>query len=227
MALKKTGWHRSEVVRFRPRNSESVDEGAPHAPAPLRKGEATREKILSAASDLFCEKGIFKTTLDEIADRAGVAKGTIYLYIKQKEDLLVLIVQRGVDQMMEKMESLVASDMPADVALRVAYDTLYERVTDLRQAGTLLSLSDFAGLPPEIIHRINEQKLRPLKVIENLVARGIREKTFRRTVSPRLIAFLFFAFFGALLHREWMPAGIEPEAAGEQFWKFVKNALMR
>jgi TetR/AcrR family fatty acid metabolism transcriptional regulator len=193
----------------------------------MKKGEATKQKILDAASALFCEKGVFKTTLDEIADKAGVAKGTIYLYIKQKEDLLVLIVQRGVDQMMERMESLATSDTPADAALRTAYKAIYERVSELRQPGALLSLTEFAGLPTEIIQKINEQKLRPLKIIEKMVARGIREKTFRKTASPRFIAFLFFAFLGALLHREWIPAGIEPKAAGEQFWNFVMKALMR
>jgi len=193
----------------------------------MKSGTTTREKILDAANNLFCQKGVFKTTLDEIAEKAGVAKGTIYLYISRKEDLLVLIVQRGVDQMMEQLEALVSSELSPEAQLRLAYEAIYRRVSQLRQPGAMLSLTEFYGLPPEIIQRINEQKLRPMKVIEEIVARGIRQKVFRRSVSPRFVAFLFFAYLGALLHREWIPPGIEPDEAGAEFWKFVRNALMR
>lgn len=193
----------------------------------MKRGRGTKEKILDAASELFAEKGIHKTRVDEIAERAGVAKGTIYLYVKKKEDLLVLIVQRSIEAMMDRMEALAEAPTAADVSMRAAYEVLYERVSELRQSAALQSLTDFYGLPEEIIQKINEQKMRPLRVIEKIVARGIREKTFRKTVSPKFVAFLVFAFLGALIHKEWIPVGIEPEDAGEQFWRLVSSAMMR
>ena len=48
----------------------------------------TREKLVSAAMELFAKKGFDKTTVDEIVARAGVAKGTFYLYFKSKDDLI-------------------------------------------------------------------------------------------------------------------------------------------
>jgi len=48
----------------------------------------TRERIVSAAMELFAKKGFDKTTVDEIVAKAGVAKGTFYLYFKSKEDLI-------------------------------------------------------------------------------------------------------------------------------------------
>jgi AcrR family transcriptional regulator len=48
----------------------------------------TREKIVTAAMELFARKGFDKTTVDEIVARAGVAKGTFYLYFKSKDDLI-------------------------------------------------------------------------------------------------------------------------------------------
>jgi len=48
----------------------------------------TRERLVSAAMELFARKGFDKTTVDEIVARAGVAKGTFYLYFKSKDDLI-------------------------------------------------------------------------------------------------------------------------------------------
>ncbi|WP_297507274.1 TetR/AcrR family transcriptional regulator [Thermococcus sp.] len=48
----------------------------------------TREKLVSAAMELFARKGFDKTTVDEIVAKAGVAKGTFYLYFKSKDDLI-------------------------------------------------------------------------------------------------------------------------------------------
>lgn len=51
-------------------------------------GGKTREKIVSAAMELFAKKGFDRTTVDEIVAKAGVAKGTFYLYFKSKDDLI-------------------------------------------------------------------------------------------------------------------------------------------
>lgn len=59
-----------------------------------------REKILSAAYELFSKKGIQKTAVDEVVKRAEIAKGTFYLYFKSKYDLLDMVI-------IEKSEQLI------------------------------------------------------------------------------------------------------------------------
>ncbi|MGP1361978.1 MAG: TetR/AcrR family transcriptional regulator [Candidatus Fimenecus sp.] len=59
-----------------------------------------REKILSAAYELFSKKGIQKTAIDEVVKRAEIAKGTFYLYFKSKYDLLDMVI-------IEKSEQLI------------------------------------------------------------------------------------------------------------------------
>jgi AcrR family transcriptional regulator len=51
--------------------------------------ERRRQKIIQAATELFTKQGFRKTSIGEVARRAGVAKGTIYLYVKTKADLLI------------------------------------------------------------------------------------------------------------------------------------------
>jgi AcrR family transcriptional regulator len=58
------------------------------APSPRRNGEATRQKLLRAALELYTTAGFRGTTTPEIALRAGVAEGTIYRHFSGKEELL-------------------------------------------------------------------------------------------------------------------------------------------
>src|SRR5918993_4371881 len=65
---------------------------------PLRTADATkadkREAILRAAIDVFAERGFFTAQVADVARAAGVAAGTVYLYFRSKDDLLVSIFER-------------------------------------------------------------------------------------------------------------------------------------
>ena len=71
--------------------------------------EEKRCDIARASIDLFCEKGIQHTSIDEIAKSAGVAKGTVYLYFKNKEEIIFAIWNMIVEQHMIAFEQRVAS----------------------------------------------------------------------------------------------------------------------
>src|SRR3990172_6357621 len=82
--------------------------GAMARRGPRGGGVAKRERILRAAIRIFSQKGYFNSKISEIARLAGVADGTIYLYFKNKDDLLISLFE-------EKMGEVVA-----DVRERVA-----------------------------------------------------------------------------------------------------------
>jgi AcrR family transcriptional regulator len=73
-----------------------------------RRSEARPGEIVEAALDLFVEKGFAATKMDEIAKRAGVTKGTVYLYFPSKEDLFRAVVEEMMGPNIEAGERLVA-----------------------------------------------------------------------------------------------------------------------
>lgn len=79
-----------------------------------QKREATREQMLAAAEALFTERGFEATTVDDIAERADVAKGTFYYHFKTKEDVAVAIaraaMRRGDPTLKEDLMRLPAID---------------------------------------------------------------------------------------------------------------------
>lgn len=73
-------------------------------PAPPPRNEK-RARILDAAISVFAEKGFHAARISDIADRAGVADGTIYLYFKHKEDILLSIFEEKMDELLQELAS--------------------------------------------------------------------------------------------------------------------------
>ncbi|MCY0875243.1 MAG: TetR/AcrR family transcriptional regulator [Firmicutes bacterium] len=76
-------------------------------------------RIFQAAIDVFSEYGFEKATMDEIAARAGVAKGTVYYHFKSKEDLFVFLVEEGTKLLHEQVLARIPADAKAEQRLRV------------------------------------------------------------------------------------------------------------
>ncbi len=77
-----------------------------------REKGARREEIISAAEKVFFEKGLVVATMDEIAERAELSKGTLYLYYKSKEDLYIAVALRGWDILARMFKEATATGEP-------------------------------------------------------------------------------------------------------------------
>lgn len=162
--------------------------------SPRGGGTAKRDRILRSAIRVFSQKGFFNSRISDIARLAGVADGTIYLYFKNKDDLLISLFE-------EKMAEVVA-----DVRLRVAaadgaLDRLrifIENHMDLlvREAGLIEVLQVELRQSDRFMKQYVPGKfLEYLDVISEILDRGKREGIFRRDLNVTLAR---RAVFGAL-----------------------------
>ncbi len=95
------------------------------------RSAARREAILTAALDEFSARGFAATRLDDVAQRAGVAKGTIYLYFRDKESLFQELIRTMLTPLVGTIEALGKADLPisalaehfADLFVREVYET--------------------------------------------------------------------------------------------------------
>jgi TetR/AcrR family fatty acid metabolism transcriptional regulator len=166
----------------------------PPSSARARRGGDKRERILRAAVKVFARSGFFAARVSEVAKAAGVADGTIYLYFKSKDELLVSLFEDRVERLLAFMREELPKQGTAPEKLR--------RVIEL-QLGLLEGERDLA----EVITIILRQSTKLLKeyaapkftayldAIARVVADGQEAGDFRRDVSPHLVA---RATFGAL-----------------------------
>ena len=87
----------------------------------MEQKQEKKQSLLTAARELFIENGVAKTSIDQIASRAQVAKGTFYLYFRDKEDLLQALIYRischVLDEAYRVMDSRRTEDFTENVIL--------------------------------------------------------------------------------------------------------------
>src|SRR5260370_37400152 len=92
----------------------------PRAPAELAPGPK-RDALLRAAIDVFAERGYFNAQVADVARAAGVAAGTVYLYFRSKDDLLISIFERGMSEALAETKAAIDGlDDPGERLRRIA-----------------------------------------------------------------------------------------------------------
>jgi AcrR family transcriptional regulator len=146
-----------------------------------RRKEARPSEILEAALSVFAEKGFAAARMDDIAARAGVSKGTIYLYFPSKEAVFKALVRETVGARIGELVGLIQKhEGPTPKLLEAA----------LRNFGQFVSASDLVVLPkiviaeagnfPDLARFYREEVIeRGLSVLGGIVARGIERGEFR------------------------------------------------
>ena len=90
-----------------------------------REKKRRRDQILTAAIELIEHQGFEKTTMDEIAERAELSKGTLYLYFNDKATLHQAIKKRGLEHLYEKFLQIIKQDLPgAELVKQMVYTFL-------------------------------------------------------------------------------------------------------
>jgi AcrR family transcriptional regulator len=144
-----------------------------------RKQERPGE-ILSAALACFKERGFAGTRLEDVAARAGVTKGTIYLYYPNKEKLFEAVVRGEVTPNIDRLESALTDPAPAGVVLERLFSFWVEKVARsplsiipkivIGEAGNFPKLARF--FLEAVPHRV-------LRLIGSVIRRGIASGEFR------------------------------------------------
>lgn len=166
---------------------------------------ARREAILSAALDEFAARGFAATRLDDIARRAGVAKGTIYLHFRDKEDLFQELIRSALSPLVMILEAAPSADLPLRVLAEQLLQIFVREVYGTRRKDVVrLVLAEGRRFPKvaEFYHR--EVVGRAMAAVRSLargaVARGeIRSAALvdfpQLLVAPALVAILWEGLF--------------------------------
>ena len=187
----------------------------PFSDAPKRerptKGKRTadkRERILRAAIEVFAQNGFYATRVSEIAKAAGVADGTIYLYFRNKDDVLISIFEDRITKLLEVLRREIDAAEGFEARLRVVIE---------RQLGLLEGQRDLAEVVTVNLRqssRLLKQYGAPLfteylELIAGVIEDGQAEGKVRQDISPRVAARgLWGALDGVAL--TWALGGAQP-----------------
>ena len=150
-------------------------------PARQRRKEARPQELLQAALELFVEKGFSATRSDEVAARAGVSKGTLYLYFPSKEELFKAMVRTNLTALIAEGQQIADTfeGRSADL-LRLLMHTWWQRVGNTAAGGIFKVIVAEVRNFPELAQFYTEEVILPAhRLISGTLQRGIDRGEFR------------------------------------------------
>ncbi|MGE0331687.1 MAG: TetR/AcrR family transcriptional regulator [Ramlibacter sp.] len=164
----------SKFIRARPDDA---------SPKRERRKEARPGELLDAALDLFVEKGFAATRAEEVAARAGVSKGTLFLYFQSKEELFKAVISENIaGRFTEWNAEFEAFDGSSADMLRYAMNMWWERIGATRASGITKLIMSEAHNFPEVTAYYQTEVIQPGQaLIRRILQRGVDRGEFAVT----------------------------------------------
>lgn len=170
-------------------------------------------EILAAALEVFAARGFQAARLEEVAKRAGVSKGALYLYFETKADLFRAVVTDAISPNIERVKAVAAADLPLEQVVRMALPMLARQVvSDRRITGVVKLVIAESRNHPELAAIWRDTVVEPgVKLMSGLIAKA-QARGEVRPGDPRLFAFgLMGPMVLSMVWREtFEPVGAEP-----------------
>ena len=193
----------------------------------MSRNPEKRHLIISAAQEVFSELGFDRARIADIARKAGVADGTIYLYFKSKDELLISLFEERVSPAMEAIEAHVANG-PQDPRGRVA--SLIRAYLQAMQADP--SLGSIITMQVRQSRRfVTDYDNRPLarffEVLKSMIEDGSRQGIFRDDISIETLRWMIFGSLDAFTLAWGLGRGSATDLSelGEQLIALVLRGL--
>jgi AcrR family transcriptional regulator len=184
-----------------------------------RTGDESRRRILSAASDVFAEHGFEKTTVREVAARAEISVGGIYLYFRTKEELYTGLMREQMDEFLVRVKRL-RTDTPLK-ALGKLID-LYMEIAVKRTRMLSTSIKEY---DLEFKRPVREAFFRAQHgIVTDILEQGMSDGSFRTMDCGRTALMILVTLRGSILG--YLTGDIRrPKEYGRSLYDFLLNGI--
>jgi AcrR family transcriptional regulator len=196
--------------------------GPGRRPARRPRTESRRTEIVRSFGRVVQERGPAGATMEQVADRLGMTKGSLYYYFRDKDDLLYECHRRANQVSLDALARQQRSDAPPDLRLREVLVGHIRGITDEVYGAAMLT--DLESIRPARRRRLVAMRDRFERGVREIVREGVGRGVFGK-VDPRVAG---FAILGAI---NWIPMWYDPRGAlsaeevAEQFADLLVRAL--
>lgn len=178
-----------------------------------RRKKEKYDLILEAALKVFAEYGFHGSQVSKIAKEADVADGTIYLYFKNKEDLLITLIREGLNALVGKINNDIKETDSADEILRKICKI---HLADLEKNVNVAYVfqNELRQSSPELRTAISFAVKPYFQLFEQVLQKGIDEGTFRPNLDIKLIRRLLFGAMDEVV-ASWLSSGRKYSLSGQ------------
>ena len=161
-----------------------------------------KELIINAAIKVFADKGFYTANVADVAKEAGVADGTIYLYFKNKDDLLISLFETKMEEILDRFSSLSKSKQNAEVKLQRFIHLYFQMIEEDQNLAEVFQV-ELRQSSKFLKDYHNQNFIDFLNLIGDIIHQGQKDGRFKPDVSIHTMKLIIF---GALdeLARQWI-----------------------
>lgn len=186
-----------------------------------------QEKIIQAAGLIFSQKGFHQARMDEIAEAAGVAKGTLYYNYNSKSKLFGATVTQGLNRIMETIEKELESDLPFIDHLHAIITTLIRLYVANKEVTRIYANELSAGIDTQVLAEIRTVREKFTAFVEAQLTIG-QEKGYLKDLPPRLSAVAVIGLIDTLCsHFIEHPDQADLQAVTDTVFTLLSSGLAR
>jgi len=169
----------------------------PKPPRWRRRKEERPAEIIAAALETFAERGFAATRLDDIAERAGVTRGTLYLYFRSKEELFKAVVRQSIVPIIARGEEMVEHSQDSSAALLAKLLSMMPTAVAGSPVSAIpkLMIAEARNFPDLAQFYLEEVIRRGRRLVTAIIARGVERGEFR----PVDMDHVFYCVVGPVL----------------------------
>lgn len=206
-------------------DARSVEEPAERI-SRAEKKQQSRRRILDAARDVFFRDGFMLANLDEVATRAGVAKGTLYRYFESKADLYVAVLAENGTVFVAKMNEVAQEGGPVRDCLRSIGDFYIDHWTTHTEYFQIFWAVDnqslIGGLPDAALREVSNLWEGCLSILKGVLDRGVEEGELSPCDTWE-VAYIFWTMSNALIQSNY--SAPRKELMGRPLREVFRNAI--
>lgn len=197
-----------------------------------RRKDARPQELLAAAIDLFVERGFASTRLEDVARRAGVSKGTLYLYFENKEELFKAVVRNSIVPVIGEAELSIAEfeGHSADL-LRMIARAWWQRLGATKASGIIKLVWAEGGNFPDVAQFYQEEVIkRGTRMISGMLERAVERGEFRPMDVTQMTQVLIAPMLMLITWKHSMApcdsGALDPDAFLDTFLDVALNGLL-
>lgn len=192
--------------------------------ATLPKGRRRRQQLYDAAARLFAAKGYHGASLQDLANKLGLSKSSLYHYFDSKEELLYRLLDEYISQALEEIESFCAEDLTPKEKL-ARFMRFYTGFYAGDQARLILLVNEVDKLAPKRRRVLEAKERRYLEALKGILA-DLKAQGLMKDLPPAAAA---FAFFGMVhyTYKWYRPKGpLSPDDLADHFLEIFSRGIL-
>ena len=191
-----------------------------------KQRQEREDLILQAAEEVLMEKGYHETSMDEIAARVGIAKGTVYLHFPSKEDLVIALFGRELQKVFQLIEHTMASTLTPRAKLEAILQSMYSGIFSarFRLLYTLSSNTDLRKIFLEKKGDLRDLWQKLSTGITSLLEDGKAANEFDTTLPTTVMLNAFFSLLSPQLSKHLI---VEEQIPPEELVKHLSRLYFK